>query len=168
VSRRLAVMAITATIILAACSSGVGPASAGSSGASPTAAAAASAEGTVTASATVPPSATTAPSAGTPSNTPPSSPSAAAIACSATSKAGTVAVRIEDFSFTPDAIRVRVGQVIRFTNTGFESHNATVDGGCRTRTLATGAHDGLVFTAPGSVPFHCSIHTWMTGTITIR
>ena len=166
-TRRLAAMASMAMLILAACSSGVGAPSAGSGLPSPSATAAASAGGSIGASATVPPSATPAQSTGAASASAPTSPSTAAVACSETTKAGTVAVRIEDFSFTPDAIRVRVGQVIRFTNAGFESHNATVDGGCRTRTLATGAHDGLVFKAAGSIAFHCSIHTWMTGTIAI-
>jgi plastocyanin len=166
VSRRLAAVAM-AMLVVAACSSGTGAPSAGSGVPSPTAVAAPSAEGSTAANATVAASATPAPPTSAPSDTPPASPSAAAVACSETTKAGAIAVRIEDFSFTPDAIRVRVGQVIRFTNAGFESHNATVDGGCHTRTLATGGHDGLVFEAAGSVAFHCSIHTWMTGTITI-
>jgi plastocyanin len=167
VSRRLAAIATMALLILAACSAGTGTPSAASAGPSPTAAAGASAAGSISASSTVVPSATPAPSTGAPSASSPASPSAVAVACSETTRAGTIAVRIEDFSFTPDTIRVRVGQVIRFTNAGFESHNATVDGGCRTETLATGAQDGLVFKAAGSVAFHCSIHTWMTGTITI-
>jgi plastocyanin len=155
-----------AVVIMAACSAG-SAAPSGSGIPNATTAAAPSTEGSIAASPSVAASATPAPSVGAASSTPPASASAAAVACSETTRAGTVAVRIEDFSFTPDAIRVRVGQVIRFTNAGFESHNATVDGGCRTTTLATGAHDGLTFEATGSVAFHCSIHTWMTGTITI-
>jgi plastocyanin len=162
-----------AMLILAACAPGTGAPSIGSGIPIPTgpvassASSASSAEGSIAAGPTVAP-ATPAPPSGAPSSTPPASASAAAVTCAETARAGTLAVRIEDFSFTPDAIRVRVGQVIRFTNKGFESHNATVDGGCHTKTLATGGHDGLVFEAAGSVAFHCSIHTWMTGTITAR
>ena len=156
-SRRLVAMATMAMLILAACSTGPAPRIRVESdrplppprrGRS------------IAASATVMASATPAPSTGAPSATPAASVSAAAVACSETTKAGTVAVRIEDFSFTPDAIRVRVGQVIRFTNAGFEPHTATLDGGCRTQDARDqSAHDGLIFEAAGSVAFHCSIHT---------
>jgi plastocyanin len=166
-SRRLVAMATMAMLIVAACSSGTGAPTSASGVPNPSAAATASPAGSIAASATVVASATPAPPSSAPSDTPAASMSAAAVTCSETTRVGTVAVRIEDFSFTPNAIRVRVGQVIRFTNAGFESHNATVDGGCHTKTLATGGRDGLVFEAAGSVAFHCSIHTWMTGTITI-
>jgi len=42
------------------------------------------------------------------------------------------------------------------------------DGPCTTATLNQGETDGLVFSAPGSYPFHCNIHpTTMKGTFTI-
>jgi plastocyanin len=85
-----------------------------------------------------------------------------------TAEPGSVAVSIKDFEFEPAAIEARAGQVIAFTNTGFEHHNATLDGGgCATTTLATDERDGLVFTTAGRYGFHCSVHTWMTGTISI-
>ena len=94
--------------------------------------------------------------------------SSGASACKATTEAGAVAVSIEDFAFVPPAIQAKIGQVIAFMNTGFESHNATFDtGGCATTTLQTGTTDGLVFTVAGSYPFHCTVHAQMTGTITI-
>ena len=79
-----------------------------------------------------------------------------------------VKVAIEDFDFHPSNIQAETGEVIMFSNTGFESHNATLDSGaCRIPTLETGGRHGLVFKATGSFPFHCSVHTWMTGTIVI-
>jgi plastocyanin len=88
--------------------------------------------------------------------------------CGETTAAGEVAVSIKDFSFEPATIAARVGQIIAFTNTGFEPHNATLlDGQCFTRTLRTGERDGLLFTTIGSYPFRCTIHAQMTGTITI-
>jgi plastocyanin len=85
-----------------------------------------------------------------------------------TDEPGSVAVSIKDFEFEPAAIEARAGQVIAFTNTGFEHHNATLDtGGCATTTLATDERDGLVFTTAGRHGFHCSVHTWMTGTIAV-
>jgi plastocyanin len=85
-----------------------------------------------------------------------------------TAEPGSVAVSIKDFEFAPSAIVAKVGQVVAFTNTGFEPHNATtVDGGCGTNTLQTGESDALVFSLPGSYKFGCTVHRWMTGTFTI-
>jgi plastocyanin len=107
------------------------------------------------------------PGSGTASSVAPSAGSAGAV-CGETAAAGAVAVSIKDFSFEPAAISARVGQVISFTNTGFEPHNAALlTGACSTKTLRTGERDGLLFTAIGSYPFKCTIHTQMTGTITI-
>ncbi len=97
-----------------------------------------------------------------------SSASAASRACRQTTEAGVVKVSIKDFAFKPSAIIAKVGQVISFTNTGFEPHTATLDaGGCTTPTLDTDKCDGLVFSAAGIFPFHCTVHAQMTGTITI-
>jgi plastocyanin len=79
-----------------------------------------------------------------------------------------VTVTIEDFAFVPPTVEAEAGEVITFTNTGFESHNATLDNGaCKTPTLETGGRAGLLFSTTGSFPFHCSVHTWMKGTIVI-
>ena len=37
----------------------------------------------------------------------------------------------------------------------------------RRATLETGESDGLVFSAPGTYAFDCTVHRWMTGTFTI-
>ena len=118
------------------------------------------------------PAASTAASAAVPSTAvsaaPSSAGSPAAAACKETKDTGAVAVSIKDFEFNPAAISAKVGQVIAFSNTGFEPHNATIDaGGCATATLQTNNTDGLVFTAAGTYPFHCTVHTQMHGTITV-
>jgi plastocyanin len=88
--------------------------------------------------------------------------------CTEATGTGAVAVSIKDFSFEPAAITAKVGDLVMFTNTGFEPHNATLDaGGCATKTLQGGEVDGLRFTVAGSYPFHCTVHTQMTGTITV-
>ncbi len=136
---------------LAACSS---------SGSSPAA--------TTAASAAVPSAASSAAPSSAVSAAPSSAGSPAAGACKETKDPGAVAVSIKDFEFGPAAISAKVGQVIAFSNKGFEPHNATLDaGGCGTATLQTGNSDGLVFTAAGTYPFHCTVHTQMHGTITV-
>ena len=85
-----------------------------------------------------------------------------------TTDAGAVAVSIKDFAFEPAAIVAKVGQVVTFTNTGFEPHNATLDaGGCATATLDTGQDRRPRLQAAGVYPFHCTVHAQMTGTITV-
>jgi plastocyanin len=92
----------------------------------------------------------------------------ARIACRETTDPGTVAVRMVDYAFEPDAVRAAVGQVIAFTGAGQEPHAPALDdGACATRELDAGQTDGLVFGRPGAYPFHCSIHPWMVGTIEI-
>jgi plastocyanin len=109
--------------------------------------------------------ATTAPStaASAPAET-----TAAELPCAPSSDAGTVAVTIKDLAFSPSAITAKVGDIITFTNEDTPNHTATLDkGDCGTETLATGDSGGLTFSAAGTYPFHCKIHSSMTGTITV-
>jgi plastocyanin len=77
-------------------------------------------------------------------------------------------VTIKNFAFGPAAIQAKVGEVIAFTNGDSAPHTASLDdGSCTTGTIAPGTSDGLVFTAAGTYPFHCKIHTTMKGTITV-
>ena len=92
----------------------------------------------------------------------------AGAACTEATGTGAVAVSIKDFAFEPATITAKVGDLVSFTNTGFEPHNATLDaGGCATKTLQTDEVDGLRFTVAGTYPFHCTVHTQMKGMITV-
>lgn len=173
--RSWAAAVATVVLVLAACTSGgsasPGPSASGGSSGSP---AASATPGEAASSASVSSASPSSLSASSGLSSPPGasrSPEASASpasVCRETRKPGTVKVSIADFEFKPTAIKARTGQVIGFTNTGFESHNATLDAaGCATKTLQTGGRDGLVFSAAGSYPFHCTVHAWMTGTITI-
>jgi len=77
-------------------------------------------------------------------------------------------VAIKDFAFGPATIAAKVGQTVTFTNGDAVPHTATLDDkSCTTPNIASGASDGLMFTAAGTYPFHCSVHPKMTGTITV-
>ncbi len=106
--RSLGTLIAGLALVLAACSSSGSSPAASSPAASSPAASAASAAGPSAAA----PSATTSAAAGT---------------CSETKDAGAVAVSIKDFEFDPAAITAKVGQVVAFSNTGVEPHNATLD-----------------------------------------
>lgn len=116
--------------------------------------------------------ATTAPSAA-PSAAPPvastaASAPAAGAACSESAAAGDVAVAIQNFAFSPADIAAKVGQTVTFTNGDSAPHTATLDdGSCTTGTISPNTSDGLTFTAAGTYPFHCKIHSSMKGTITV-
>jgi plastocyanin len=108
--------------------------------------------------ATKAPTASTAPDSGAPVEA----------ACAPTGDAGTVAVTIKDFEFSPAAITAKVGDVITFTNNGPATHTATLDAGdCGTDHLSAGASGGLTFSKAGTYAFHCAIHSSMKGTIEI-
>ena len=98
------------------------------------------------------------------------SPSAAGggAACSQSADAGQVAVAIKGFAFGSGDIQAKVGQIVTFTNNDSAPHTATLDdGSCSTGTISAGSSDGLMFTAAGTYPFHCKIHSSMHGTITV-
>jgi len=96
------------------------------------------------------------------------SPGGGAAACTASNDTPAVPVSIKGFAFAPAQISASVGQVIGFSNGDTAGHTATLDdGSCSTGTIAGGAEAGLVFTKPGTYPFHCAIHSSMKGTITV-
>jgi plastocyanin len=128
---------LAATLLLAACSSSATSAPAASSGGGAASAPAASAGGDTGA------------------------------ACAAAPAGATAAetVTIKDFKFSPEPVQAKVGDVIAWTNSDTASHSATLDNGaCDTKPIDVGATAMLVFTAPGTYTYHCSVHpTQMKG-----
>jgi plastocyanin len=113
-----------------------------------------------------------APPSTAPSVAPASSSGGAGGAACAVAEAGATAaatVTIKSFTYSPDPVTAKVGDVIGWSNQDIPSHTATLDDGtCTTDTIANGASGMLVFTAPGTYPYHCNIHpTQMKGTITV-
>jgi plastocyanin len=149
--------AIAMTLVLGACGTGATP-----SPVATTAPASAAAPATPAAPASA------APTSAAPSETAGAS-SAAACAPAAAGATATVKVTIKNFAFSPEPVTAKVGDVIGWTNSDGVSHTATLDdGSCTTDTITTGTTQALVFSAPGTYPYHCSIHpTLMMGKITI-
>jgi plastocyanin len=134
----LAALALTASLAIAACSGG------GSTGAPSSAATDA------------------------PASQAASEPPAAAGPCTPSSDAGTVAVSMSEFAFSPSTVEAAVGDVIEFTNSDAVPHTATLDDeSCTTENIAGGSTGALVFTDAGSFPFFCKIHPDMKGTFEI-
>ncbi len=82
---------------------------------------------------------------------------------------GGQAVAIANFAFTPSSISVRVGTRVTWTNRQPDiQHTVTADDGSfGSALLSTGVSFSHVFTVAGTYSYHCSIHTDMTGTVTV-
>jgi len=79
-----------------------------------------------------------------------------------------VHVKIVDFAFNPSAITVVIGvnNTVIWTNNGTATHTATADGGAfDSGPLTTGQSYSFTFNTPGTYAYHCSIHSFMTGTV---
>jgi len=79
------------------------------------------------------------------------------------------AVAISGFSFSPRNITVTVGDTITWTNSDAQAHTATADDGSfDTGTIGNGGSGSATFATAGTFPYHCKIHSSMTGTITVE
>ncbi len=77
-------------------------------------------------------------------------------------------ISINDFAFNPKNIEVKVGTTVSWTNDDSASHIIVGDsGGPNSSTLATGDTYAYTFNTAGSFPYHCGIHSMMTGTVTV-
>lgn len=90
-------------------------------------------------------------------------------ACEPTTDENTIAAVMAAIAFDPTEMRVRVGDVIEWTNNDSVPHTTTLkdDPACTTANLASGATGSLKFNVAGTYPFFCKIHTQMTGTIEV-
>ncbi|MBB1157437.1 cupredoxin domain-containing protein [Amycolatopsis dendrobii] len=109
-----------------------------------------------------PPAAT--PMASMPGMTPPPSSSAATASSTAN------AVAIKDFAFAPAATTVKKGTTVTWTNQDQDAHTVTSTGSggpLRSPTLQTGQSYQYTFGAPGTFEYLCTIHPFMTATVTV-
>ena len=93
--------------------------------------------------------------------------SAAPAATTVSSAANTISLK--DMAFTPGTEQVAVGTTVTWVNNDTVQHTVTSD----TKLFDSGPMNPgdkftYTFTQAGSFAFHCSIHTSMTGTITVQ
>src|SRR5713226_948999 len=104
-----------------------------------------------------------------------------------TPSATVACVTIQDFTFSPASLPIKVGTTVKWTNNGPSAHTTTSDAGVwNSGTLSAptggGAYGGgaaggsyqFAFTAQGTYGYHCAIHppslpqyAGFTGTITV-
>jgi plastocyanin len=114
--------------------------------------------------------------------------SAVSLACSSSTSptsCSSACVTIQDFSFSPSTMTIKVGTRVTWTNAGPSSHTTTSDGavwdsGTLSAPSGGGAYGGgtaggtyqVTFTTAGTYGYHCKLHPpasypGFTGTITV-
>ena len=77
-------------------------------------------------------------------------------------------VSINNFAFTPKALAINVGQTVTWRNDDGAPHGlAYKDGAQGTELLLPSAQFSRKFDAPGSYDYVCSVHPYMSGTVTV-
>ena len=78
-------------------------------------------------------------------------------------------VKIDNFSFSPEALTVRVNAVVTWVNKDDIPHViASNDGVFRSKGLDTDDKYSYTFTKRGTYAYYCSIHPKMTGKIVVQ
>ena len=86
-------------------------------------------------------------------------------------KAMTSEVKIDNFSFSPQALTVAVGTTVTWTNRDDIPHTvvSTDDPKAfKSKVLDTDEKFSFTFTKPGSYAYFCSVHPKMTGKVTVQ
>lgn len=80
----------------------------------------------------------------------------------------TVDVHVRDLQFTPGEVTVSVGDTVRWTfdDGGMFHHVEATDDSFDSTILGTGTFS-TTFTDAGTHSYACSIHPYMTGTVTV-
>lgn len=80
------------------------------------------------------------------------------------------AVAIKNFAFSPAALTVKVGTTVTWTNQDTDAHTVTSQnntGPLASAALNTGQAYSYTFTKPGTYSYLCTIHPFMTATVTV-
>jgi plastocyanin len=87
----------------------------------------------------------------------------------ASSPAGKAEVKIDNFSFSPAAFKVKAGTQITWTNGDDIPHTVVSDGQAfKSKVLATGEKFTFTPDKPGTYSYSCSIHPNMTGKVVVE
>jgi len=83
--------------------------------------------------------------------------------------ASEMAVKIDNFSFSPATITVAAGTTVRWTNRDDIPHTVVADDKTfKSKVLDTDEQFTYTFTKPGTYSYFCSIHPKMTGKVVVQ
>ena len=78
-------------------------------------------------------------------------------------------VKIDNFSFGPQALTVAVGTTVTWTNRDDIPHTVVADDkSFKSKVLDTDEKFSSTFTKAGTYPYFCSIHPKMTGKVIVQ
>jgi len=77
-------------------------------------------------------------------------------------------VTIDNFTFTPAEVIVKVGDTVTWTNHDDIPHLVVSAGKFRSKALDTDNSFSFTFTAAGDYKYFCSLHPHMTGMIKVE
>lgn len=78
------------------------------------------------------------------------------------------AIKIGNFTFGPQELRVKAGTTVTWTNEDDIPHTVVSPNNFRSKVLDTDGTYSFKFTTPGSYKYFCSLHPHMTGTIVVE
>ena len=159
--RGLGAVAVAITLLAAACGSPSHPAAAPSTVIHP---------GAAQLLALAPGSTATGPAAAASTMPGMSMPTAAASVGAPAAPVAGNAVAITGFAFAPAALTVKSGTTVTWTNKDGDAHTVTSQGSggpLQSAALATGQSFSHTFTTPGTYAYLCTIHPFMTATVTV-
>ncbi len=84
--------------------------------------------------------------------------------------AGSQAVKIVNYAFSPPSITVAKGTTVEFTNSDSTPHTATSkqSGAFDSGPIKPGKSAELTFDQPGTYAYYCVFHPFMKGTVTVE
>ncbi|MCC8981731.1 cupredoxin domain-containing protein [Bradyrhizobium acaciae] len=82
-------------------------------------------------------------------------------------RAEDTAIHIDNFSFAPNPLDVKVGTTVTWTNRDDIPHTVVCAGKFRSKTMDTDGTFSFTFTEPGEYKYFCSLHPHMTGSIKV-
>ena len=79
-----------------------------------------------------------------------------------------VKVTIDNFTFNPPELNVKVGDTVTWTNRDDIPHLVVSAGKFRSKALDTDNSFSFTFASAGDYPYFCSLHPHMTGMIKVE
>ena len=83
-------------------------------------------------------------------------------------RAQQVNINIDNFTFAPQELTLKVGDSVTWTNHDDIPHTIVSAGRFRSKTLDTDNTFSFTFTAAGDYKYFCSLHPHMTGMIKVE
>ena len=86
----------------------------------------------------------------------------------AQARAQEITVTIDNFTFSPAELKLKVGDTVTWTNHDDIPHTVVSAGKFRSKTMDTDNTFTFTFTSAGDYKYFCSLHPHMTGMIKVE